>query len=244
MTVDRTRLRAVVAQELRRTAEGGETNEDAADRILDALTEGGWDPVLQAELDQYTDANSARMAAGWTALAEGLAERGVRSVPGQRVAVAVFKELDRLNKHLEYWKKVARAWGDSRDYMRGEMDLLVNDLTFAMESRIHGTVYDGYRVVIERLQRLLENGIPSDGPQTVDKLRELVEVQGQHGNWDYDPYMHGMFNGMELLLSLLEGREPQFRKAPEAWGCDHVIPDDLGNSVSPDDQALPGSAPL
>lgn len=40
---------------------------------------------------------------------------------------------------------------------------------------------------------------------------ELKEIQGLTGNFDSDTYMLGMYNGMELLMSILEGRLPEFR---------------------------------
>ncbi len=49
------------------------------------------------------------------------------------------------------------------------------------------------------------------------KLKEMLEVQGRDGTWNYDPYFHGMYNGMEVMLAVLEGREPAFREAPEKW---------------------------
>jgi hypothetical protein len=52
---------------------------------------------------------------------------------------------------------------------------------------------------------------PIAGPAPIDQLRDLVEVQGRDGNWNMDGYMCGMFNGMELALSIMEGREPQYR---------------------------------
>lgn len=54
----------------------------------------------------------------------------------------------------------------------------------------------------------------------IEKLRDLIKVQGEHGNWDYDAYMHGMYNGMELMLATLENREPQYREAPKIWLAD------------------------
>ena len=48
-------------------------------------------------------------------------------------------------------------------------------------------------------------------------LKNLVDVQCSHGNWDYDPYMHGMANGMILSLSVMDGKEPQFLESPEKW---------------------------
>lgn len=43
---------------------------------------------------------------------------------------------------------------------------------------------------------------------------ELLVAQGRKGNWDYDGYMHGMYNGMELIIAAMEERDPVFRKAP------------------------------
>jgi hypothetical protein len=54
-------------------------------------------------------------------------------------------------------------------------------------------------------------------PEPVAKMKELLEVQGRDGNWNLDPYMQGMYNGMELMVALAERRDPVFRKAPENW---------------------------
>ena len=52
------------------------------------------------------------------------------------------------------------------------------------------------------------------------RLREMLKVQGVNGNWNSDPYMHGMYNGMEYALSIFENREPLYRNAPEKWLAD------------------------
>lgn len=49
----------------------------------------------------------------------------------------------------------------------------------------------------------------------IDKLRELVEIQGRDGTWNHDQYLLGMFNGMELMLAVIEGREPAYRELPK-----------------------------
>ena len=54
----------------------------------------------------------------------------------------------------------------------------------------------------------------------IESVRQMRDVQGMDGNWNYDPYMHGLFNGIEFSLSLIEVREPKFRDAPEKWLCD------------------------
>jgi hypothetical protein len=51
----------------------------------------------------------------------------------------------------------------------------------------------------------------------IQKMKNVLEQQGKRGTWDYDPYMHGMYNGMELMMALAEGRDPDYREAPEEW---------------------------
>lgn len=53
--------------------------------------------------------------------------------------------------------------------------------------------------------------------EPVAKMREMLEVQGRDGNWNYDAYMQGMYNGMEFMVALAEGRDPVFRGPPEKW---------------------------
>jgi hypothetical protein len=54
----------------------------------------------------------------------------------------------------------------------------------------------------------------------LEVLREMLEVQCSDGNWNFDPYMHGMANGMIYALSILEDEIPVFMEAPEEWGKD------------------------
>lgn len=39
---------------------------------------------------------------------------------------------------------------------------------------------------------------------------EILETQGQGGNYNKDTYMTGLYNGIEYVLSLLEEREPKY----------------------------------
>ena len=60
-------------------------------------------------------------------------------------------------------------------------------------------------------------GYCKECPKPLVKLKEMLEVQGRDGTWNYDHYFHGMYNGMEGMLAVLEGREPVFREAPKKW---------------------------
>ena len=66
----------------------------------------------------------------------------------------------------------------------------------------------------------------------VQDLRHMVEVQGRDGNWNCDPYMQGLYNGLEFALSIMEKREPQFRDAPEQWLADIRVKPGLAETES------------
>lgn len=64
----------------------------------------------------------------------------------------------------------------------------------------------------------------------INDLRALVEIQGREGSWNYNDYMCGLFNGLELGLATLEGREPQFRTLRKR----NDAPAPRGLTLSPD----------
>lgn len=55
-------------------------------------------------------------------------------------------------------------------------------------------------------------------------LRKLMDVhatQGREGNWNHSPYMRGMFNGLELALSIVQNeRQPRYKEAPANYISD------------------------
>ena len=64
---------------------------------------------------------------------------------------------------------------------------------------------------------------------SITSLREFVKIQCSSGNWNYDPYMHGMANGLILALSLFESRDKmvQFLDPPETWLKDTITHHEL-----------------
>jgi hypothetical protein len=57
----------------------------------------------------------------------------------------------------------------------------------------------------------------------IEKMKEMLEIQGSEGNWNYDQYMLGLYNGMEFMLSIAENREPIYKDTPEQWLSDKQI---------------------
>lgn len=52
-------------------------------------------------------------------------------------------------------------------------------------------------------------------------LKDVINIQCSKGNWDYDPYMMGLANGLIMAESLISKKEPQFLSAPKKWGKDY-----------------------
>jgi hypothetical protein len=51
----------------------------------------------------------------------------------------------------------------------------------------------------------------------LEAMKETLKIQGYDGNWDYDEYMFGMYNGMELMLAIAENREPVYKEKPSEF---------------------------
>lgn len=48
-------------------------------------------------------------------------------------------------------------------------------------------------------------------------LKDVTDIQCSNGNWNYDPYMMGMANGLILARAILTGEEAVFMSTPEEW---------------------------
>jgi len=51
----------------------------------------------------------------------------------------------------------------------------------------------------------------------LDNYKDLLDIQLSDGNWNANPYMHGMANGMILMNSMARDIDPDFKTAPEYW---------------------------
>lgn len=51
--------------------------------------------------------------------------------------------------------------------------------------------------------------------QSLKTSREMLYLQGKDGNYNYDSYMLGMYNGMEYIISLFENREPIYKNGKD-----------------------------
>jgi hypothetical protein len=68
------------------------------------------------------------------------------------------------------------------------------------------------------------------------KVDQAVDEVGQDGNWDWDPYMLGLYNGLVYAQALLDNKEPIYRDRPETgFKCnDATISKQLEEAVRTD----------
>lgn len=55
----------------------------------------------------------------------------------------------------------------------------------------------------------------------MDSLEDVIKIQCSNGNWNYDPYMMGLANGLIMARSLIDGNEPVFLNTPKKWLKDY-----------------------
>lgn len=63
----------------------------------------------------------------------------------------------------------------------------------------------------------------------VEVLYEHLLTQGQDGTWNCNPYMMGLYNGLELAIATLESREPCYRDKPDTGWLDDKLPAGLAD---------------
>ena len=53
--------------------------------------------------------------------------------------------------------------------------------------------------------------------EAADKIKGLIDIQKQNGNYNYDEFMYGMLIGMEAVYYSLLEEEAQYTEKPEKW---------------------------
>ena len=48
-------------------------------------------------------------------------------------------------------------------------------------------------------------------------LKNVIDIQCSPGNYDHNPYNHGMANGLILAMSIIEGKTPEYIQTPKHW---------------------------
>jgi hypothetical protein len=55
-----------------------------------------------------------------------------------------------------------------------------------------------------------------------DRLKKYHEDMGQDGHYNFNPNTFDYYRGLEIAMSILEDRIPQFKEVPEVWHEDRI----------------------
>jgi len=69
--------------------------------------------------------------------------------------------------------------------------------------------------------------------KAAEKIKGLIDIQKQNGNYNCNEYMYGMLVGLECAYFSLLGEEGKFTERPEKWLKDG-IPKDFVPAVAED----------
>lgn len=56
-----------------------------------------------------------------------------------------------------------------------------------------------------------------DRDRKLTNLRGMAESRGKEGSWNWSGFSHGVYTGLEIALSIMDDRSPQFRAAPHRY---------------------------
>ena len=74
----------------------------------------------------------------------------------------------------------------------------------------------------------VEDYVQGIDPFPTDVLRGVTDTATSPGNYDYDPYLLGMANGLLLAESILHNTEYSPLETPEVFLCDEGVAEPLG----------------
>lgn len=94
------------------------------------------------------------------------------------------------------------------DYYLGEEDFTIEEVAE------HILVKYGGEAAYEALKAFFRVLLTQE---MLEEFNGFIDLMSSPGNYDFDPYLHGMANGMIFMKSLVDGKEPQYLEAPTTW---------------------------
>jgi hypothetical protein len=69
--------------------------------------------------------------------------------------------------------------------------------------------------------------------EAAEKIKGLIDIQKQNGNYNCNEYMYGMLIGLEAAYYTIVGKNAKFTERPKEW-LDDKIPKDFVPEVAED----------
>ena len=106
---------------------------------------------------------------------------------------------DELFDEMENWREETKELKEK--YLNAVTDY---EITMFEKEQLNSLV-NSCQEEIRQLKKQLE-----EWKHHLECSKEMLDIQGQKGNYDFDEYMLGLYNGMEYIIALFETREPNF----------------------------------
>lgn len=88
------------------------------------------------------------------------------------------------------------------------------DRTPADDKRLARSFHETYDPSLTIAVDTEPSSIDSERKTVREQIQSVLNVQGRGGNWNYNSYMRGMFNGIELCRAIMDGDGPKYRDSP------------------------------
>ena len=88
----------------------------------------------------------------------------------------------------------------------------MSELLKSLKNAIEHINHESYNDALSSLTEAIEVYT-----KQVRSTQDIVNTQCNDGNWNYDPYMHGLANGMIIVQSMFTDNPSEFLEAPEIW---------------------------
>ena len=88
----------------------------------------------------------------------------------------------------------------------------MSQLLKSLQNAVDYIKHESYNDALSSLDEVIDAHI-----KQLESTQDIVNVQCSDGNWNYDPYMHGLANGMLVVQSMFTDVPPEFLEAPEEW---------------------------
>jgi hypothetical protein len=173
-------------------------------------------------LEEIHEGNMTPMAEeAWnkaiTYLRKAIQEEALRNV--QRIG----QEMEQDNWHV--YAKAGESAQDVIERERGDSAALLE-----LHKKLKQKMEQDWSTQEAALESLREHMLRiKELEAQVEKVRNVHTIQTQEGCWDVSDYMCGLSNGLELAVSILEDREPQYKErikqgTPGNRGCNCTDP--------------------
>lgn len=137
---------------------------------------------------------------------------------------ALMKIIEGAKKHIEDLKKKLKEKEEFIDRAFDEWAYDDTKIEEMLEPIIGKEFIEGDSYCVPGTVACVEKLVEKYNEQA-EKIKGLIDIQKQNGNYNYNEFMFGMLIGMETAYYSLLGEEAKFTEQPKKWLKDGILND-------------------